>query len=184
MPVGVGEVSGWKVLTAVLATLLGMGEPSAPARSLDADDTVDRIVISKARHTLEAWSGERLLRTYRVALGSGGAGPKRWEGDAKTPVGRYRIDGRFPSRRFHRFLRVSYPNAADRAAYERARAAGLVPDGAGVGGAIGIHGEKRGWGGWPHKEVDWTLGCIALDDAEVEELYEAVMPGAVVEIRP
>jgi len=145
---------------------------------------IDRLVVYKAEHELEAWSGPVLQKVYRVAIGSGGAGPKRWEGDRRTPEGRYRIDSRHRSRTYHLFLHVSYPNAADRAAWARGRRDGSVPAGVGVGGAIGIHGEKQGMGWLPHKWVDWTLGCIALDNAEIEELYRAVVPGASIEIHP
>lgn len=146
---------------------------------------IDRLVAYKADHRLEAWSGDRLVRTYRIAIGAGGAGPKRYEGDRRTPEGVYRIDRRHLSRRFHRFLHVSYPNDEDRRRYAELRARGEVPDGAGIGGDIGIHGESddaavRALG----NRVDWTDGCIAVTDAEIEELYRAVIPNAVLEIRP
>lgn len=153
-------------------------ETPLPARS------VDRVVIRKADHVLEAWQGDRLLRTYRVAIGSGGAGPKRLEGDGKTPEGRYRIDRRHHSRAFHRFLHVSYPNANDRSSFRDSLRGGAIPRGSRIGGDIGIHGEARGWQGAPHKLVDWTAGCIALDDDEIEELFRAVRPMALVEIVP
>lgn len=146
--------------------------------------TVDRVVIRKAAHLLEAWSGEHLLRQYRVAIGAGGAGPKRAEGDNRTPEGRYRIDRRHRSRAFHRFLHVSYPSAEDRRAFREALRRGDLPRGARIGGDIGIHGEARGWEGAPHKSVDWTAGCVALDNDEIEELFAAVRPGAAVEILP
>lgn len=152
--------------------------PPLPPRS------VDLVVVRKGAHVLEAWQGDRLLRRYRVAIGSGGAGPKRVEGDGRTPEGRYRIDRRHASRPFHRFLHVSYPNADDRRAFEEARRSGTIPRTARIGGDIGIHGEARGWSGAPHKWVDWTAGCIALDDEEIEELFVAVREGAVVEIVP
>lgn len=145
---------------------------------------VDRIVIRKSDHVLEAWSGGTKVRTYRVAIGSGGAGPKRYEGDGRTPEGTYRIDQRHRSAAFHRFLHVSYPNAADRAAYRQGLRDGIIPRGTGIGGAIGIHGEPRGFAGLGHKMFDWTAGCIALDDEEIEELFVAVRPNAIVVIEP
>lgn len=172
-------------------TLAGLALACGPwLRGAMADEeplprgSVDRLVIRKADHVLDAFAGDRLLRRYRVALGSGGAGPKRMEGDGRTPVGRYRIDRRSRSRAFHRFLHVSYPNAEDRRAYREARARGEIPRGTGIGGDIGIHGESRSWVGAPHKLVDWTAGCIALDDEEIEELFVAVRPNAVVVIEP
>jgi murein L,D-transpeptidase YafK len=176
-------------LPVLLRTLvLGLALLSLPAARADEAPlpagAIDRIVIKKAAHVLEAWSGERLLRTYRVAIGSGGAGAKRTEGDGRTPEGRYRVDRRHRSRAFHRFLHVSYPNADDVRAFREAVRAGRVPRGARIGGDIGIHGEARGWEGAPHKFVDWTAGCVALDNDEIEELFAAARPGAQVEIVP
>jgi murein L,D-transpeptidase YafK len=144
---------------------------------------VDRLVLDKSDHLLEAWSGETLLRTYDVAIGAGGAGDKRWEGDGRTPEGTYRIDSRHRSRQFHRFLHVSYPNADDRRRYRRAVRAGEVPEGRGIGGDIGIHGTPDDFFGL-RSAFDWTAGCIAVSNDEVEELYRAVAPNAVIEIRP
>ena len=147
-------------------------------------EPIDKIVIYKGRHRLEAWAGARVVKAYRVAIGRGGAGPKRYEGDNKTPEGSYRVSRRFVSASFHRFLHLSYPNAEDRRAFARGQRDGSIPRGARIGGAIGIHGEKRGLRVLPHKWVDWTQGCIAVDNPEIEELYRAVKPMAVVEIRP
>lgn len=146
---------------------------------------IDRLVVDKSDHRLDAFASARRVARYRIAIGSGGMGPKTYEGDGRTPEGVYRIDARHRSRRFHRFLHVSYPNDDDRRRYAAARARGDVPDGAGIGGAIGIHGESdvalvRMLG----SSVDWTAGCIAVRDDEIEELYRAVVPDAVLEIRP
>lgn len=146
--------------------------------------SIDKLVIYKGRHRLEAWSGTRLVRAYRVAIGRGGAGPKRMEGDGKTPEGIYFVARRFVSRSFHFFLELSYPNEEDQRRFARAKAAGELPRQARIGGAIGIHGEKRGMTVLPHKWVDWTQGCIALDNSEIEELYRQVRPRARVEIYP
>jgi lipoprotein-anchoring transpeptidase ErfK/SrfK len=154
--------------------------------ALPASARIDRIVIDKSDHTLEAYAGSTLLKTYSVAIGIGGEGPKQWEGDQRTPEGVYRIDSRHRSRDFHRFLHVSYPNAADRRRYRELRARGEVPRGAGIGRDIGIHGEPSDFGGMlaVALDFDWTAGCIAVSNEEIEELYAAVVPNAVVEIRP
>jgi murein L,D-transpeptidase YafK len=127
---------------------------------------------------MEAWSGQRLLKTYGIAIGSGNPGPKRQRGDKKTPEGRYKIDRRFVSKKFHRFLHISYPNRKDREAFKGLNIKGDP------GGDIGIHGEKSSYGWLPHKWVDWTLGCIAVDNDEIEELYRLVVPGAEVIVYP
>jgi murein L,D-transpeptidase YafK len=138
---------------------------SAPSASRPAEH---EIRIAKGAHRLELVADGRVVKTYRVAIGPGGPGPKIMEGDRVTPVGTYRIAGRFSL--YHQFLNVSYPNAEDRARHAGLRRQGLVPPGIGVGGGIGIHGTgHRDWNG-VHKETDWTLGCIALDDAEIDEV--------------
>lgn len=164
----------------VYAIPSGRAQPTLPAGV-----RIDRLVVDKSDHRLDAFAGERRVARYRIAIGAGGMGPKTYEGDGRTPEGVYRIDARHHSRRFHRFLHVSYPNADDRRRYAAARARGDVPDRAGIGGAIGIHGESdvavvRVLG----NSIDWTAGCIAVSDAEIEELYRAVVPDAVLEIRP
>jgi murein L,D-transpeptidase YafK len=132
---------------------------------------VDRVVVNKGRREMLLLSGENVLRSYRVALGRDPVGHKEREGDGRTPEGRYVIDRRNPKSKYHLALHVSYPNEAD---VERARAAGVDP-----GGDIMIHGVKAGAG---HPEVDWTQGCIAVTDAEMDEIWEMVADGTVVEI--
>ena len=120
----------------------------------------------------------RVLKTYRVQLGSHPIGAKEREGDGKTPEGIYRIDSRNANSHFHRALHVSYPNAADIA---RARRLGVSP-----GGAIMIHGMPNRWRllGWAIQQTDWTAGCIAVSDEEIEEIWRMVRNGTIVEIRP
>lgn len=118
-------------------------------------------------------AGESVVRSYRVALGRDPTGHKEREGDGRTPEGRYTIDGRNPKSKYHLALHVSYPNAVD---VERARASGDDP-----GGDIMIHGLKPGAA---HPESDWTQGCIAVTDAEMDEIWELVADGTPVEIHP
>jgi murein L,D-transpeptidase YafK len=155
------------------------------SRAIPSGVVVDRLVLEKDAHVLSVYAGGQLLKTYRVAIGSGGAGPKQFEGDGRTPEGSYVIDARHESRRFHRFLHVSYPNRADQARYRAARARGEVPEGAGIGGAIGLHGESdQALVRALSNRIDWTAGCVALSDEEIEELYRVVADDAQIEIRP
>jgi murein L,D-transpeptidase YafK len=119
-----------------------------------------------------------VIRTYKVALGSGGLAPKEREGDARTPEGHYIIDSRTAQSHYYKALHVSYPNAEDR---QRAARLGVAP-----GGAIMIHGLPNGMGaiGAAHRLYDWTLGCIAVTDEEMDEIWEMVPIGTPVEIRP
>ncbi|MEQ8858370.1 MAG: L,D-transpeptidase family protein [Pseudomonadales bacterium] len=159
------------------ASLLGVLAASlAPAAG--AADHVERVIIDKSSRTLTLVNGDRAMKTYRVALGAAPKGPKRFEGDERTPEGVYTIDYRNDSSAFHLALRISYPNEADRM---RALEAGLDP-----GGQIMIHGLKngQGWLGERHLGDDWTDGCIAVTNAEIEEIWSLVDLGTPVEIRP
>lgn len=138
----------------------------------------DSILILKKDHTLELLSKGRVIHTYSVALGRGGLAPKAKEGDARTPEGHYFIDAKNEASAYHRALHISYPSAQD-----RIRAA---KNGASPGGAIMIHGlpNGMGWIGSAHRHYDWTLGCIAVTDSEIEEIWNLVPVGTPVEIRP
>jgi len=139
---------------------------------------VDRILIEKsARRLMLILQGE-VLKSYKIALGGNPIGPKERQGDNKTPEGTYVIDGRNRDSRFHLSLRISYPNERDK---NRAKELGVSP-----GGDIMIHGIKNGfsWVGDVHAGIDWTKGCIAVTDEEIEEIARLAPNGTVVEIRP
>jgi murein L,D-transpeptidase YafK len=130
----------------------------------------DRIVVNKSRREMLLLRGESVLRTYRVALGREPAGHKLQEGDGRTPEGRYVIDWRNPRSQYHLSLHISYPSEAD---IQRARELGVPP-----GGDIMIHGQKDG----QQPEMDWTQGCIAVTNEEMNEIWALVPDGTVVEI--
>jgi len=138
----------------------------------------DRILIEKKQRRLTLFSRGEALKTYRIALGGNPNGPKERQGDNKTPEGTYVIDSRNKDSRYHLSLHISYPNERDK---KRAKELGVSP-----GGNIMIHGIKNGfsWAGDYHTEVDWTKGCIAVTDEEIEEIEKVVPNGTVVEIRP
>lgn len=139
---------------------------------------VDRILIEKKDRRLELISKGEVLKTYRIALGGNPVGPKESANDNKTPEGTYLIDSRNKNSRYHLSLHISYPNDRDK---KRARELGVSP-----GGDIMIHGLKNGFSsvGSAHAEVDWTKGCIAVTDEEIEEIAKVAPNGTVVEIRP
>ncbi len=138
----------------------------------------DKILIEKKERRLSLLSKGRVLKTYKTALGGNPDGPKERQGDNKTPEGTYVIDSRNRNSLYHRSLHISYPNEKDK---KRAKELGLSP-----GGDIMIHGIKNGfsWAGDYHTEVDWTKGCIAVTDEEIEEIDRLVPNGTIVEIRP
>lgn len=139
---------------------------------------VDKILIEKKERRLRLISKGEVLKTYKIALGEVPDGPKERLGDNKTPEGTYSIDSRNKGSSYHLSLHISYPNERDK---KRARELGVSP-----GGDIMIHGIKNGfsWVGDSHTEVDWTKGCIAVTDEEIEEIAKAAPNGTVVEIRP
>jgi murein L,D-transpeptidase YafK len=116
--------------------------------------------------------GDAVLRVYRVALGRDPIGHKQQEGDGRTPEGRYHIDRRNPRSRYHLSLRISYPNEQD--------AAGALDRGVAPGGDIMIHGLKDG----ELRDDDWTQGCIAVTDAEMDEIWNLVPEGTPIVINP
>ncbi len=150
----------------------------APVLPLPPDAVADRVQIRKAARELTLYWGGAALRTYGVALGANPDGHKEIEGDGRTPEGRYSISGRNSQSKFHLALRVSYPSAIDRA---RAAKLGKSP-----GGDIMIHGLPNGYGfiGSAHRLRDWTVGCIAVTDEEIEEIWRVVPDGCVVDIEP
>ncbi len=139
---------------------------------------VDHILVLKRDHKLFLLSGDQIVKTYSVALGSGGLAPKRRQGDDKTPEGLYRIDYRNPASRFHLALHISYPDQSDK---EQARKMGVSP-----GGDIMIHGLGSEFESLGEKQYlyDWTAGCIAVTDSEIEEIWRLVPDGTPVDIRP
>jgi murein L,D-transpeptidase YafK len=151
---------------------------AAPAPAPRPGPKADRIAIVKSARTMTLVSGGQVLKKYLVALGTAPAGAKQRQGDHKTPEGLYVINAKYPHSQFHMALQISYPNEADRA---RAWKAGVNP-----GGSILIYGigEKYGWVGSRHREVDWTEGCVAVTNEEIEEIWKLVEVGTPVEIRP
>lgn len=163
---------------ASVAAFLTLADPRPTAGSPGAAPRprVTEIRIDKSDHTLELVAGDEILRTYRVAIGPGGDGPKRYEGDRRTPVGTYRVAGRIKGL-FHQFLLVSYPNEEDRRRFAELKRRGEVPPGRGIGHSIGIHGVGGRQYAGVHKETDWTLGCVALDDDEIDEIARLTPDG-------
>jgi murein L,D-transpeptidase YafK len=163
--------------------------PSVPAPPPAVRDSVatvppfgsvlaDSIVVEKSLHRLSLYYRGMLLRTYLVALGQQPVGDKVRKGDNRTPEGIFRIEARNPQSRYHRALRISYPDAAHLA---RARALGVQ-----AGGDIMIHGlpARQAWVGAAHRDFDWTEGCIAVTNREIDEIWRVVGVGTPIQIKP
>jgi murein L,D-transpeptidase YafK len=139
---------------------------------------VDLVIVHKEQRVLKLLSGGDLVRQYRVALGSNPRGHKRHEGDGRTPEGVYRIDWRNPDSKFHLSLHIDYPRPDDVSA-----AAAVAAD---PGKDIMIHGLPEGFtpGEIGHPRRDWTSGCIAVTNAEIEEIWTLVEDGTAILILP
>jgi len=149
-----------------------------PTEPLPEGLRADRVLVEKGARRLTPFRDGTILKQYTVALGRNPIGPKEREGDKKTPEGSYRILEHKQPSAFHLALRLSYPETRDIARAATLRAA--------AGSDIMIHGLRNGLGGVGklHRCFDWTAGCIAVTNAEIEEIAHAVPDGTRVEIRP
>lgn len=147
-----------------------------PEKSLDKSKKIDKIQILKDKRLLIVFSGGQKIKTYNISLGKEPVGRKEIEGDAKTPEGIYFVNEKNPKSGYHLNLGISYPNEIDKA---NAMKLNKSP-----GGLIKIHGITNGFGfiGKFHRLFDWTQGCIAVTNSEIEELYENVPIGTEIEI--
>jgi murein L,D-transpeptidase YafK len=164
-----------RVLTVLVVCWLGgLGTAQTALAPLHAD----RVVVLKSERTLQLVNHGRVIKTYKVALGGDPIGPKTRQGDHKTPEGSYVLDFRNAHSKFYKAIHISYPSARDRAA---AREQGASP-----GGDVFLHGLPNGLGylGAAHRLKDWTDGCIAVTDAEIDEIWAAGKGGTPIEIRP
>ena len=152
--------------------------PLESALSKPKQYSADSIVLDKSARLLSMYDRGTLVKQYSVALGKNPVGAKHRRGDGKTPEGLYRIEGRNPQSKYHLALRVSYPSVDDRA---RAARAGVSP-----GGDIMLHGLPKEFAsvGALHRQQDWTEGCVALTNDEIEEIWRAVPNGARILIKP
>jgi murein L,D-transpeptidase YafK len=165
------------ILGFLVAVLLGFTACERDKAEISAEHA-DRILILKSAHTLSLMRSDQPLRTYKVALGRNPIGPKSRKGDHRTPEGHYIIDAKKEHSRFYRALHISYPEAGDK---NRALKEGYDP-----GGDVEIHGIESGlgWIGRLHRSIDWTDGCIAVTDEEMDQIWNSVGVGTPVEIRP
>ncbi len=175
-------------LSFLILAVSASAQESSPSLSKLKDP---KVVIQKAQRLLTVYAGTEAVKTYPVALGFDPAGSKIKQGDGKTPEGDYRIVYKNPWSNFHLSLQLNYPNNKDA---ERGLDSGLIdrgqkkriesankkeaipPQNSALGGEIFIHGGGTGW--------DWTLGCIALKNADIEELYHGLPLGTPVMILP
>lgn len=137
---------------------------------------IDRIVVEKSARRMVLFAGGQAVRSYHLALGRAPVGDKQRLGDNRTPEGIFHIDRKNAASAFHLSLGLDYPRPQDRA---RAHAAGFDP-----GGDIMIHGQPNSFPDGMVINSDWTAGCIAVSDAEMEKIFAATSVGTEVEVRP
>ncbi|MDP5308335.1 L,D-transpeptidase family protein [Paracoccus spongiarum] len=163
------------VTLSLLALLAACGAPKSKFKTYDGP-AVTQVVINKGQRRMYLLNNQTVLKSYDIGLGNEPIGDKQFEGDGKTPEGIYFIDRFNPRSAYHLSVGISYPNEEDKA---YADSFGLAP-----GGDIFIHG----WG--PEGNVkapkmrDWTAGCIAIKDDEIEDVYAMVRGGVPVIINP
>ena len=162
----------------IFAALFALLLPALCPDTAQAKARADLIMVEKSKRALTLYAHGKAIKTYRIVLGGSPTGDKEQEGDGRTPEGRYTIDAKNPKSSFHLSLHISYPSKQDRAA---ARGRGVSP-----GGAIMIHGTPDylaalyATGVYP----DWTAGCIAVSNAEIEEIFKLVPIGTPIMIKP
>lgn len=159
------------LLLAGVALPLGACAPRSKFRHYRGP-AVTSIRVYKAARRMDLMHGDRVLRSFAIELGGNPVGHKIQAGDGRTPEGSYVIDRRNPNSAYHLSIGISYPNAEDRA---RAAALGVDP-----GGDIFIHGTPRE----RRRDPDWTAGCIAVSNREMEEIYAMVQDGTPIHIFP
>jgi murein L,D-transpeptidase YafK len=161
---------GFLVLLVVALGLSGCGQKSKFLKYRGPE--VTQVQVHKTDRKLYLFHNDKVLESYDIALGFAPDGHKQFEGDGKTPEGLYYISHKNPDSNYHLSLRISYPNEADIAFAE---AEGKPP-----GGDIFIHGGPNG----PIRGRDWTWGCVALTDKEMEVVYSMVNPGTPIYLLP
>ena len=169
----------WFLLLCIITIPAGFGVfYFYPYRPIGAGITIDKIEVIKSRHELYAYANGKVVKTFTVALGQVPVGAKEYEGDKKTPEGTYTIYAKNPNSAYHKNLGISYPDAA---AIAHAKSIGKPP-----GGDVKIHGLKdsQAWYGRFHRMADWTNGCIALNNEELDDLYAHTPVGIPIVIKP
>ena len=160
---------GWLGRIVVVALLLGVAACAPSKFKTYSGPQVTQVVVNKGARQMLLMHGNTVLKAYRIGLGNEPIGHKQYEGDGKTPEGLYYIDRRNPDSRYHLSVGVSYPNPQD-----SALAASV---GRSAGSDIFIHGQGPEGRALSKQKADWTAGCIAVSDAEIEESYAMVATG-------
>jgi murein L,D-transpeptidase YafK len=161
-------------LAVIVAVLLACIE----AAGAQTAGVIDRVVVYKQQRKLVLLSGNKEVKSYRISLGSDPVGRKQKQGDHRTPEGVYVLDSRNANSQFYKAFHISYPNEQDKTAAQKLKVS--------PGGDIMLHGlpKKYAWVGRAHTQYDWTDGCIAVTNEEMDEIWRLVRVGTPIEIKP
>lgn len=169
------KITRWTFILTLIALIVYYFYPE---QKLPSNIKIDSLIVYKSKRELIVYSNGQVIKIYKISLGKNPVGDKEFEGDKKTPEGIYFINAKNPNSGYHKNLGISYPNKED---IETSKENGKL-----TGGDIKIHGLKNGLGFISkfQRWYDWTSGCIALTNQEVDELYNAVGIGTKIEIKP
>lgn len=172
MLIAVGLVLAGILSTSAIAT----NDTANQKQTIPNNVIIDKVFVDKSARRLQLLSADKVIKSYHIALGGNPIGHKQQEGDQRTPIGLYTLDYKNEKSQYYRSIHVSYPNAADKS---HAKKRGVSP-----GGAIMIHGQKNGFGALAmlNQQRDWTAGCMAVTNDEMDEIMAAVKIGTPIEI--
>jgi murein L,D-transpeptidase YafK len=168
----------YTVYLLLISALLLAVDTAADNLALPPHQKADLVLVVKSTRTLTLLNDGHAIGVFPVAFGANPVGHKQEEGDERTPEGRYTLDYKKISSEYHKAIHISYPNAQD---IENAKKRGVAP-----GGSIMIHGQKRGfnWLSFVTQYFNWTKGCIALSNEDIDVVWNAVNVGTPIEIKP
>lgn len=142
------------------------------------------LLVEKANARLTLYRDRQPIKSYPIVLGTSPSGDKRREGDRKTPEGVFRIHKKYPHPTWSKFLWLDYPTADSWRKHRAAKRSGQIEPNATIGSEIGIHGVPPGKDHWIDQGKNWTWGCVALKNKDIDELYPYLQAGTLVEIMP
>ena len=169
-------VIGFSLAIITSTSVIAAESTSENKQAMPTSIMIDKVFVDKSARTLQLLSDDKVIKSYHIALGGNPVGHKQQQGDQRTPVGNYTLDYKNEKSGYYRSIHVSYPNAADKA---RAKSRGVS-----AGGDIMIHGQKNGFGafGILNQQRDWTEGCMAVTNDDMDEIMAAVKIGIAIEI--
>jgi murein L,D-transpeptidase YafK len=132
------------------------------------------IEVSKKQYTLKVLCGKTIIKSYPVVLGPNPVDDKRMEGDGCTPEGSFRIQSKYPHNKWSKFMWLNYPTKESYRKHQQAKKEGKIPSQAKIGGEVGIHGVKKGQEFMIKMGINWTKGCISLQNDHIDELYDVI----------